>query len=89
MSVMSLEAPDKTGAFERDKKRYPMLVVFAYFGKPFVYQAVAETKFLENARNLGFRTVDFFSRSSEGHWLYDLPAAGPLPRCDRNQRLCH
>lgn len=87
MSVMSLDAPEKSGAFSRDKKAYPMLILFAYFGKPFVYKAISETELLDTAQKLGYRTVDFFSRS-DGHWFFDIPASGPAPSCDRNRGLC-
>lgn len=87
MSVMSLEGPDKTGAFSRDKKAYPMLILFAYFGKPFVYKVISETPFLDTAQKLGYRNVDFFSRN-DGHWYFEIPASGPVPQCDRNRGLC-
>jgi hypothetical protein len=73
---------------ERVKWKYPRLMFFGYLNAPAVYQLITNGKVLENAKEKGFLTIDFFSKSSdEGHWYYDL-SGQTIPRCDINHRLC-
>lgn len=72
----------------RQRSELPQLVIFAAFGKPFVYKMITEGRVLEKARELGFRGVDFHSKY-DGHWYYPVSATGDLPRCDRMNRLCY
>ena len=66
---------------------YPRLYIFGYLNNAFVYQATTTGKVLENAKAVGFKGVEFYSKGSDGMWLFDVSGAS-LPRCDVGKRLC-
>lgn len=66
----------------------PMLMFVGPFSTSFVQRALTAGAVLERARNLGFRSVEFFDSEPGGHYLFELSKTGPLPRCAVNNRLC-
>lgn len=66
----------------------PALMFFGQFSHAFVRRAVTEGAVLERARALGFRSVEFIDRGPSGNYLFELAAAGPLPKCAAYNRLC-
>jgi hypothetical protein len=66
----------------------PMLMFVGPFSTSFVQRALTAGAVLERARNLGFRSVEFFDSAPGGHYQFELSKTGPLPRCAVNNRLC-
>jgi hypothetical protein len=61
-------------------EQYPSLTVFGFLDRSIVYKMAADLDVIGDARRLGFKTVDFYSKTSEGRWLFDL---SKRPSCDR------
>lgn len=66
----------------------PMLIFVGRFARAFVHRALTEGAVLERARELGFRSVEFFDRGPDHHYQFVLSKTGPLPRCAAYNRLC-
>lgn len=66
----------------------PTLMFVGYFSREFVSKALTNGAVLERARDLGFKSVDFFDRGPEGHYQFVLSKAAPLPKCAAYNRLC-
>lgn len=81
------ENPERPKEIRREAKRFPMLHFFGWVGNPFIYQLITQGRVLDNARERGFKSVEFQSKGSEGMWIFDL--SGPaIPQCDIMRRLC-
>lgn len=85
-TVMSTEKKDGPAA-PGSAKEYPRIIIWAYMGKPFVYQMISQTEVLKTAQSLGFKVVDFWDKGAGGHWFYDVSGT-EVPRCDTNRGLC-
>lgn len=81
--------PMETAGDRRNEQftKYPRLILFGYINKPFVYKAITEWKLLENAKQVGFRAIEFADKGPDGRWFFDISGA-QLPNCDVNKRLC-
>lgn len=66
----------------------PTLMFLGHFSEEFVSKALTTGAVLKRARDLGFRSVDFFERGPEGHYQFMLSQTAPLPECAAYQRLC-
>jgi hypothetical protein len=66
----------------------PTLMFFGHFTKEFVARALTSGAILHRAKQLGFKSVDFFDRGPEGHYQFVLSRSAPLPKCAAYQRLC-
>lgn len=64
----------------------PLLLLFGSFSKAYVFQLTKEGYLLRTAKALGFRTVDFFDRGPDGHYVFDL--SRDVPRCAKYNRVC-
>jgi hypothetical protein len=74
--------------YEGQVEPTPMLMFFGHFSKEFVHRALTRGAVLERARELGFRSVDFFDRGPDGHFQFLVSKSEPLPRCAADNRLC-
>jgi hypothetical protein len=74
--------------YENGLGQTPMLMFVGPFTSSFVQRALTAGAVLERARNLGFKSVEFFDREPGGHYQFELSKTGPLPRCAINTRLC-
>jgi hypothetical protein len=66
----------------------PTLMFFGHFTKEFVARALTSGAVLKRAKELGFKSVDFFDRGPEGHYQFVVSKTAPLPKCAAYQRLC-
>jgi hypothetical protein len=66
----------------------PSLMFHGYFSKDFVSRALTNGAVLVRAKELGFKSVDFFDRGPDGHYQFVLSKSAPLPKCAAYQRLC-
>lgn len=62
------------------------LTIWTYLNRAIVFKLITDGKILDGAKEAGFKTVDFFDRGHEGHWIYDLTKPS---NCDVSQRLCY
>jgi hypothetical protein len=71
-----------------DKYEHPRLVIMGHFmSDPLIFKLAGESKLLETALQLGFKTVHFVNISGDPYrWLYDL--RGGLASCDVDHRVC-
>jgi hypothetical protein len=74
--------------YEGQVQPTPMLMFFGHFSKEFVHRALTQGAVLARARELGFRSVDFFDRAPDGHFQFVVSKTEPLPRCAADNRLC-
>ena len=74
--------------YEGQVEPTPMLMFFGHFSKEFVHRALTQGAVLERARDLGFRSVDFFDRGPDGHFQFVVSKTAPLPTCAAENRLC-
>ena len=66
----------------------PTLMFFGHFTKEFVARSLTNGAVLQRAKELGFKSVDFFDRGPEGHYQFVVSKTAPLPKCAAYQRLC-
>ncbi len=66
----------------------PTLIFLGHFSKDFVSRALTNGAVLARAKELGFKSVDFFDRGPDGHYQFVLSQTAPLPKCAAYQRLC-
>jgi hypothetical protein len=66
----------------------PTLMFFGHFSKEFVARSLTSGAVLQRAKELGFKSVDFFDRGPDGHYQFVLSKSAPLPKCAAYQRLC-
>jgi hypothetical protein len=66
----------------------PTLMFIGHFSREFVERAVTNGAVLQRAKELGFKSVDFFDRGPDGHYQFVLSMTGPLPKCAAYNRLC-
>jgi hypothetical protein len=66
----------------------PTLMFFGELSREFVQMTASKGAVLERARELGFRSVDFFDRGPDSHYQFVLSQTGPLPKCAAYNRLC-
>jgi hypothetical protein len=64
------------------------LVVWTWLSRATVYHLITEGKVLDQAKAVGFRSVRFWDKGSEGMWTYAL-TGDIIPHCDIANRLCH
>jgi hypothetical protein len=74
--------------YEGEVEPTPMLMFFGHFSKEFVHRALTEGAVLARARELGFRSVDFYDRGPDGHFQFVVSKSEPLPRCAADNRMC-
>jgi hypothetical protein len=75
-------------AYEGQAGPAPTLMFVGQFSREFVHRALTDGAVLARAKQLGFRSVDFFHRGPDGHYQFVLPRTGPLPKCAAYNRLC-
>ena len=65
---------------------YPKMTINGYrtVGKPFVYKAMTDWKILENAKAVGFNSVEIMGY--DRFWYFDLTAG--VPQCDIDRVIC-
>ena len=51
-------------------------------------RAVTNGAVLQRAKDLGFKSVDFFDRGPDSHYQFVLSKSAPLPKCATYHRLC-
>lgn len=66
----------------------PTLMFVGHFSREFVERAVTNGAVLQRAKELGFKSVDFFDRGPDGHYQFVLSTTAPLPKCAAYNRLC-
>jgi hypothetical protein len=66
----------------------PTLMFVGHFSSEFVQRAVTNGAVLQRAKDLGFKSVDFFDRGPDGHYQFVLSKSAPLPKCATYHRLC-
>jgi hypothetical protein len=66
----------------------PTLMFVGHFSREFVERAVTSGAVLQRAKELGFKSVDFFDRGPDGHYQFVLSTTAPLPKCAAYNRLC-
>lgn len=54
-------------------------------GRPFVYKAMTDWKILDNARAVGFNSVEIIGYDAQT-WYFDL--TGGVPQCDIDRSIC-
>jgi hypothetical protein len=64
--------------------KLPQLMLFGYVSRVSIYQIITKTDLIRRARDVGFRSIDMFSKSGDGHWVFDLTVSGQV--CSRD--LC-
>jgi hypothetical protein len=62
----------------------PTLLLFGYLNRASVYQIITKTDLVHSAREVGYRSIDVYSKGSDGRWIFDL--TGPGQTCARD--LC-
>lgn len=87
MSVVALEQRPKNRRSKSPLDKYPQLHVFGFLSNPLVFQLITEGRVLSVSKELGFRSVEFYSNAGQGGWWYDL-SASTLPACDIAKRVC-
>lgn len=88
ISVLALESRPKDSLRQiRPVEKYPQLHMFGPLTNPAVYQLITDGGVLLNAKELQFRSIEFFSNLGQGGWWFDI--SGPaLPDCDQAKRVC-
>lgn len=66
--------------------KLPQLMLFGYVSRVSIYQITTKTDLIRRAKEAGFRSIDFFSKSGDGHWVFDLTGSGQT--CARGGELC-
>jgi hypothetical protein len=66
----------------------PTLMFVGYFSRDFVARALTNGAVLQRAKELGFKSVDFFDRGPDGHYQFVVSKTAPLPKCATYNRMC-